>query len=288
MPDIILHHYAPSPYSQKVRSFLGYKNLAWRSHVVPPVPPRPEVNLLTGGNRRIPVLQIGADIICDSNMILRTLERLYPAPPLSPAADALIHPISHLWEPRQMIYMAPIRFMSREDAAGMFASEADMVAFRTDRIPFMAPAVDITKNAEFAPSAAAHVKLHADWLDTASFIGRPVPGRRDAVACRLFCVPWLLVVEARLGDKGLVDAARWPLGLGRPDAGPRPGRRKHRYFRSDEVPDAGSLRPAGNRAHRTFPCPSIRRRPAASASRPTTMDATRLSGLLSQSALTTS
>ena len=44
MPDIILHHYALSPYSQKIRSYLGYKGAAWRSALVPMVPPRPELD----------------------------------------------------------------------------------------------------------------------------------------------------------------------------------------------------------------------------------------------------
>ena len=30
MPEIILHHYASSPYSEKVRLTLGLKGLAWR------------------------------------------------------------------------------------------------------------------------------------------------------------------------------------------------------------------------------------------------------------------
>jgi len=165
MLDIILHHYPLSPYSQKIRSLLGYKGLAWRSHVVPTVPPRPEVNILTGGNRRIPVLQIGADILCDSNMIWRTLEKLHPEPAVSRKADHLIHPIARLWEPRQMIYLGAIRFRNREDIASAFSSDEELAAFRKDRIPFMAPATDITKGAEFMPTAAAHVRMQAFWLE---------------------------------------------------------------------------------------------------------------------------
>jgi len=200
MPDIILHHYPLSPYSQKIRSFLGYKGLAWRSHLVPMVPPRPEVNLLTGGNRRIPVMQIGADIICDSTLILRTLEKLHPAPPISHAADALIHPIQRLWEPRQMIYLGAIRFRTREDVASGFSSEEEMIAFRKDRIPFMAPATDITKSAEFMPSAAAHVRLHAFWLDhvlsdSGAFLGGDKPSPADFSAFHGFW--WLRPASAR-------------------------------------------------------------------------------------------
>jgi glutathione S-transferase len=212
MIDIILHHYAQSPYSQKVRSYLGYKGLAWRSHVVPWVPPREELSLLTGGNRRIPVLQIGADIICDSTLILRTLEKLHLSPPVSRAADALIHPIVRLWEPRQMLYLGAVRFRTREDATGMFASDAERAAFLKDRIPFMAPAQDITKNGEFGPTASAHVKLHAGWLNnllgtSGPFLGGERPSFADFSAFHGFW--WLRPGSAKADLLSPLDAL-WP------------------------------------------------------------------------------
>jgi glutathione S-transferase len=80
MTDIILHHYAFSTFSEKVRLALGLKGLAYRSVDIPGVPPRPMLEPLTGGYRRVPVLQVGADIYCDTNIILPALERLFPAP----------------------------------------------------------------------------------------------------------------------------------------------------------------------------------------------------------------
>jgi glutathione S-transferase len=84
MAELILHHYAMSPYSEKIRMALGLKGLAWRSVQISPVTPRPELMPMTGGYRRTPVLQIGADIYCDTHLILRTLERLHPHPSLFP------------------------------------------------------------------------------------------------------------------------------------------------------------------------------------------------------------
>ena len=57
MSDIILHHYAFSSFSEKVRIALGLKGLAYRSVDIPGLPPRPLLNALTGGYRRVPVLQ---------------------------------------------------------------------------------------------------------------------------------------------------------------------------------------------------------------------------------------
>ena len=84
MSELILHHYAMSPYSEKIRLALGLKQLAWRSVGISPVTPRPELMPMTGGYRRTPVLQVGADIYCDTQLILRALERLHPEPPLFP------------------------------------------------------------------------------------------------------------------------------------------------------------------------------------------------------------
>jgi len=84
MNDIILHHYPQSPVSEKVRVALGIKGLAWRSVEIPRVPPKPDVMPLTGGYRRTPIVQIGADIYCDSQCILRELERRHPEPTFYP------------------------------------------------------------------------------------------------------------------------------------------------------------------------------------------------------------
>ncbi len=70
MTDLILHHYDASPFSEKVRLLLGLRGLAWRSVIQPTIMPKPELTPLTGGYRRIPVLQAGADVYCDSQVIL--------------------------------------------------------------------------------------------------------------------------------------------------------------------------------------------------------------------------
>ncbi|HEX4182763.1 MAG TPA: glutathione S-transferase family protein [Caulobacteraceae bacterium] len=77
---IILHHYDASPFSEKVRLMLGLKGLAWRSVQTPNMLPKPDLAPLTGGYRRAPVMQIGADVFCDSQVILAELERLRPEP----------------------------------------------------------------------------------------------------------------------------------------------------------------------------------------------------------------
>ncbi len=84
-PDLILHHYPTSPFSEKVRLILGHKKLAWKSVIIPSVMPKPDVQALTGGYRRTPFLQVGADIYCDSALICDVLEHVQPEPALYPA-----------------------------------------------------------------------------------------------------------------------------------------------------------------------------------------------------------
>jgi glutathione S-transferase len=84
MSDIFLHHYQTSPFAEKARLMLGYKKLAWKSVIIPMISPKPDLVALTGGYRKTPVLQIGADIYCDTALIADVLEHLQPEPSLYP------------------------------------------------------------------------------------------------------------------------------------------------------------------------------------------------------------
>ncbi|HVP30899.1 MAG TPA: glutathione S-transferase family protein [Myxococcota bacterium] len=88
MPEIILHHYPLSLFAEKIRRILAYKKLPWRAVEQPLMMPKPELTPLTGGYRRIPVLQIGADVYCDTACIARRLEALEPVPSCLPSGQA--------------------------------------------------------------------------------------------------------------------------------------------------------------------------------------------------------
>jgi len=85
--EIILHNYPQSPVAEKVRIALGIKGLSWRNVEIPRLPPKPMLTALTGGYRRTPVMQIGADIYCDSQCIIREIERRHPSPSFMPSTD---------------------------------------------------------------------------------------------------------------------------------------------------------------------------------------------------------
>ena len=80
---IILHHYELSPFSEKLRLMFGYAGLPWQSLVAPEMPPRPNLDPLTGGYRRIPVAQIGADLFCDTRLICDEISVMAGKPELA-------------------------------------------------------------------------------------------------------------------------------------------------------------------------------------------------------------
>ncbi|HEX3757772.1 MAG TPA: glutathione S-transferase family protein [Kofleriaceae bacterium] len=106
MTDLILHHFDASPFSEKVRLVLGLKRLAWRSVKVPIRLPKPDAVALTGGYRRTPFLQIGADIYCDTALMCRVIDRLAPEPPLYPAAAGGAQHVLAQWADTALFWAA--------------------------------------------------------------------------------------------------------------------------------------------------------------------------------------
>jgi glutathione S-transferase len=88
MPRVILHNYPQSPVAEKARIALGIKGLSWQSVEIPRLAPKPLLTILTGGYRRTPVMQIGADIYCDTQCIIQELERRFPSPTFFPTSNA--------------------------------------------------------------------------------------------------------------------------------------------------------------------------------------------------------
>jgi glutathione S-transferase len=134
MSELILHHYAISPFAEKVRLILGFKQLAWRSVLIPPVMPKPDVIALTGGYRKTPVLQIGADIYCDTALIARVLEALQPTPTLYPVDVPLAVPLAQ-WADSYLFQVAVVWAMQPTGAPTILAgiSPDQLKVFATDR-----------------------------------------------------------------------------------------------------------------------------------------------------------
>jgi glutathione S-transferase len=180
----ILHHFDWSPYAEKVRVLFGLKQLAWRSVQVPMVLPKPDLTALTGGYRKTPVLQIGADIYCDTSCIARELESRYPQPTLFPAggrglAIALSGWADRFFEPGAGLSMSGDAALPKEllEDRRAFFTHMDFDRF-VERRPHMLGQV------------VAHLGLLEDQLeDGRTFLGGEQPGLVDATA---YYVVWML------------------------------------------------------------------------------------------------
>ncbi|MFN2375032.1 MAG: glutathione S-transferase family protein [Candidatus Binatia bacterium] len=104
MPDIIFHQYAMSPFSEKIRKVFAAKNLEYREVEQPAWMPKPHLTPMTGGYRRIPVLQVGADIYCDSALIARTIDRHCPEPSIYPAANPAAAEAMAMWADKTLFF----------------------------------------------------------------------------------------------------------------------------------------------------------------------------------------
>jgi glutathione S-transferase len=95
MSELVLHHYNESPYAEKIRTLLGYKGLTWRSVIVPRIAPKPDLTALTGGYRKVPVLQIGADVYCDTRLIAEVIAAAAPEPSTQTLPGAFTDVVEH-------------------------------------------------------------------------------------------------------------------------------------------------------------------------------------------------
>jgi glutathione S-transferase len=134
-PTLILHHYPNSPFSEKVRLILGAKQLAWQSVLVPAIMPKPDVQALTGGYRKTPFLQVGADIYCDTALIADVLEHVQPEPALYPPHLKGVSRVFAQWADSTLFWAAMGYNLSPRGAAEMFAGAPPEAArtFAEDR-----------------------------------------------------------------------------------------------------------------------------------------------------------
>jgi glutathione S-transferase len=210
MTDLVLHHYPSSPFSEKVRLVLGLKRLRWQSVFVPVIMPKPDVVALTGGYRRTPFMQIGADIYCDSALMCRVIDRIAPEPPLYPAASAGIAEILAQWADSSLFWTAVPYTMQPAGVAHLFAgaSSDTLRAFAADRAA-MSPNLRRAPLADAAAALAAYfARLEAMLADERSFLLGEAPCIADvAVAHSIWFLRRAPPVAA--GFSGYPRVAAW-------------------------------------------------------------------------------
>jgi len=187
MSGIILHHYDTSPFSEKPRVAFGLKGLSWASVIQPVIMPKPELVPLTGGYRRIPVMQIGADIYCDTQVILAAIEARHPEPRLARGGDWAVN----IWADR-LFFQATV--------AVVFGAIGDHVPkeFIADREKLSGRPFDMKVMKAAAVPMKAQWRAHAGWIEaglvSGDFLGGSTPSLADIAA---YMNVWWLSAAAR-------------------------------------------------------------------------------------------
>jgi glutathione S-transferase len=136
MPELILHHYPESLFSEKARAMLNARGLGWRSVIIPPIMPRPDTIPLTGGYRRTPVLQVGADVYCDTAMIAAYIDAKGAGPTFFPAASRLAAQTLARWVDTELFWASVTLRFQPSNMGSFFPSNEAAVAFAEDRAKF--------------------------------------------------------------------------------------------------------------------------------------------------------
>jgi glutathione S-transferase len=169
--DIFLHHYPSSPFAEKIRAVLGYKNLAWKSVYQPMVMPKPDMVALTGGYRRIPILQIGNQIVCDTMLICDVLEHLSPEKTLYPAGQKGAARTVAQWADGMLFPVAMAYNFQPAGAAHVFKDQPpeNLKAFAADRQAMRGGAPRMNP-ADAAATYKSYLRRISSMLDGQNFL----------------------------------------------------------------------------------------------------------------------
>ncbi len=204
MSDLILHHYPNSPFAEKVRLMLGYKRLAWKSVFIPMVMPKPDLTALTGGYRRTPVLQIGADIYCDTALIADVLEQVAPTPTLYPqGAQGMARTVAQ-WADGPLFTTAMAWNFQPAGVSQVFAgaSEDAVKAFVADRAAMRGGSPRMAAS-DAGATYKSYLQLIASMLSGQDFLMGAQPGLADFAAYH----PLWFTQERTPALAGILDVA---------------------------------------------------------------------------------
>ncbi len=190
--DLILHHYDFSNFSEKIRLVLGLKGCSWKSVEIPATEPKPDYTPLTGGYRRTPALQCGADVYCDTRLIVEILERWIPQPTVypgsSPARTRVLVEAITAWAEDRLFW--PLALY----VTGVHARRFPL-SFHADRARLHGkPLPTLDKVEASAQSRLAQWRGQLTWIEALLDEANPyVLGESVSLAdLSLYMVPWFL------------------------------------------------------------------------------------------------
>jgi glutathione S-transferase len=178
--QLILHHYPMSPFAEKIRLVLGFKRLHWASVLIPTIMPKPDVVALTGGYRKTPILQQGADIYCDTALIADVLETFAPQPTLYPNGVAAASRTLAQWADSTLFWTAIPHTLQPAGIAHVFdgAPPETMKAFAEDRGAFRAN-LPRMRGPEARAALGLYLERLEDMIGTQAFFFGAQPSIAD-------------------------------------------------------------------------------------------------------------
>jgi glutathione S-transferase len=218
MPEIIFHQYAMSPFSEKIRKVFARKDLEYREVEQPAWMPKPHLTPMTGGYRRIPVLQIGADIYCDSALIARTIEKHHPSPSIHPGGNIVAAEAAAMWADKTLFFST---------VSLVFTAMAEVIppALFEDRRK-MFPQMNLEVLRQAVPGSRGALASACAMLDASLARKKHVLGDEFSVAdAAVFHTLWFVRSDPTAGQTiyGHPHLAEWfsrieAMGSGRPAA----------------------------------------------------------------------
>ncbi len=173
MSNLILHHYPESPFSEKVRLLLGFKQQSYSAVTIPIIMPKPDLMSLTGGYRKTPVMQIGSDIYCDTALICKVIDRLYGDNSIYPAGhQAMLVAAAHWTDTIFFRVCVAMAFQPKALAnSPLFQDQESAAAFMTDRASLTEGSTILTMEFETAyPYFHARLKHLDNQLKSSKFL----------------------------------------------------------------------------------------------------------------------
>lgn len=203
MSDLILHHYPTSPFAEKIRLIFGYKQLALKSVFIPMIMPKPDLTALTGGYRKTPVLQVGADIYCDTALICDVLEHIGPKPTIYPDAVKGAARIVAQWADSALFTAAMAYNFQPAGVAQVFAGAPveSVQAFVADRGAMRGGAARMS-SADAAATYKSYLRRLANMLHGQDFLFGVQPCVADFAAYH----PLWFTQERTPALSGILDA----------------------------------------------------------------------------------
>ena len=178
MSQVILHHYPLSPYSEKIRLALGLKGVSWNSVDIPVWTPRPKLTPMTGGYRRTPIFQVGAEFYCDTLHILRAIEELGSSGSLYPKGQEGLAKALGWWIEKGSFMNAVCLTIGNMPGLPQELVEERRPLFRVN----LDPETLRPKRAMYLQRVNAHIGSQRSWPTVASSFSGQTPPR---LTCQL-------------------------------------------------------------------------------------------------------